>query len=281
MSYRSSRSSNGYGHTTRAGSSVRSGGSVRSGTASRMGTSLSMSNGPTLLPPMASSRDPFLLAAAEREPTSQELKEEIAEIERERHRLEESWKSLEKAAMAKSGGSNGILAEDQAEPTIQLRPPTADGGAGGGGGTKRMSALLRRPSFTRRPLSQVVESPVSSPSPPRSPYQSSSSKLGSGSRRSPIPPSPNLPVVIRMGDHSPARQGSPRSISASFVSTTPFRLLVSDTRDGEMDEVGEGAGLGVEEVRRRRRATDERYEKRLEYLRARLRGALLREGLKS
>lgn len=50
------------------------------------------------LPPMPSSADPFLFASSEREPTSQELKTEILELEQERKRLGESWQGLLRGA---------------------------------------------------------------------------------------------------------------------------------------------------------------------------------------
>lgn len=264
-----SRSSYGGGHGTRGGSSMRSADSMRSGgtgAGSRLASSVLSAGSPTMLPPMASSRDPFLLAAADKEPTSKELKQEIEELERERRRLEQSWKSLERAALARAGDKAPPPPAEAQDVTLEIGAPKVQAG-------NRVSTLLRKASFNSR-------------------LDSSYNGTGLGfashdGRLSPIAASPRETSSPVSGRESPrrltSRSSSPQLSNGharSFTNSIPAQMLAISSVEEALPATADPDGLAVDEVRRRRRATDERYEKRLEYLRARLRGALLKEGLR-
>ncbi|GAA5896272.1 hypothetical protein JCM5296_002932 [Sporobolomyces johnsonii] len=200
---------------------------------------------PSSLPPIPSSTDPLLFAATDREPTSAELKREIREIEEEWGRMRESWRGVMEERV--QGWEAEVGAEvarrvsefGREEAEERRKQEEGAGGAGGAGGKK---GLFRRASFT----------PSSSSSSSSSPSSRTSSSLPATTLSLPaFLVNPNLPLPTTLSAALPPH---------ALDSTSSLRASLA-------------------EVRERQRRTEEKYEKRLEFLRARARGARIREGL--
>ncbi|KAJ7459712.1 hypothetical protein FB451DRAFT_1405614 [Mycena latifolia] len=99
---------------------------------------------------------------------------------------------------------------------------------------------------------------------------------GSGTRGLPVPPVPPLPLGMSLG-----QMGSTPSLSRSS-GHLPMGVVREDEAVLTIDLDDEREfGLEMEELRRRREEVAARYEARLEYLRAKLKGAELHEKLLS
>ncbi|GAA5865553.1 hypothetical protein JCM1840_001440 [Sporobolomyces johnsonii] len=198
---------------------------------------------PSSLPPIPSSTDPLLFAATDREPTSAELEREIREIEEEWGRMRESWRGVMEERVqgweAEVGAEVARRVSEFGKEEAEERRKQEEG-AGGAGGAGGKKGLFRRASFT--PSSSSSSTPSS---------RTSSSLPATTLSLPAFLVNPNLPL--------------PTTLSAALP---PHALDSTSSLRASLAEVLE-----------RQRRTEEKYEKRLEFLRARARGARIREGL--
>ncbi|GAA6020587.1 hypothetical protein JCM10207_008677 [Rhodosporidiobolus poonsookiae] len=190
------------------------------------------------LPPIPSSSDPTVFAAATREPSSKELLVEIDDIDREWRRMSESWNDALDRAVRKWRSAVG---DEVVERLGGLVAPVASPVVGGGVGVGVASPVAKKGLFRRASFNVAnQQSPPSVPSPPPPPA-------------APLPP---------------------------WLSDPPTATLPSDLPD-DIDLTTRALVSEVENVRQRQQQTNEKYERRLEFLRARLRAAEIRERLKA
>ncbi|KAH8925595.1 hypothetical protein BT69DRAFT_1101597 [Atractiella rhizophila] len=202
------------------------------------------------------------------DPTSEELRQEIADLESECKRVVESFEGLEVRTLAKyraTPTSHGPVLPpglqhltkltDERTPT-NSRPTSPSVERSGMGGDResinsRTSSLRRMGSFLAK--NQPKPKSESSTSPSRKPPSSfPSSKLS----------------------EADMKIGNGKSTNGVQVVDGQVVVEVKGSNDEDAKLVQE-----LEELRKRRRTVEEKYEERLEYLRARLRGALIKEGI--
>lgn len=222
--------------------------------------------GRPLLPPMASSMDPFIFAAADKEPSSAEIKQEIVEIESERERLGESWDGLELALVEKW--------RDKVDPETLERLLSAPGEEKG---KKRMMGRTNSGEVEKLASPDVDKSMSRAQSILRK--TPSLPKLATkGHQRTPSTSS------LRGRSSKPTSDRDPSSAPPSRVvvspSSTSTRLLKSILPQEEVERSRQTFEEELKELRGRRGGTEEKYRARLEYLETRLQGAVLREKLR-
>lgn len=197
------------------------------------------------LPPITSSTDPLLFAATGREPTAEELAKEIKEIEEEWERMRESWRDIVRNKVEVWERQVGEPVARQARESIQKdndRPNNELSGTSreGGGTVTGKKGLFRRASF----LSSHSLQPSSAAAP----------STPSTTTKQPLPPfllSTRLPFPPDF-----EAKLSPHQIEPTLA----FRAT-------------------MEEIADRQRRTEEKYERRLEFLRAKETGARIKQGL--
>ncbi|GAA5863561.1 hypothetical protein JCM8547_007285 [Rhodosporidiobolus lusitaniae] len=202
------------------------------------------------LPPIPSSSDPTVFSRAEAEPSAKELREEIREIEEEWERVRETFRGIvegkvrewrEEVGEEVVERCGGMVREENGTNRVSALSPTISNGDLATPADKRSST-----SFFRRRSSTALlsPSPSSSSLSPRPSASSSSSPLF-------LPP---------------------------FLLSHPPAPLPSDLPD-DLDALTRTLVSSVLDVRARQKATDERYGKRVEFLKAKERAAELRERL--
>ncbi|GAA5830012.1 hypothetical protein JCM11251_006844 [Rhodosporidiobolus azoricus] len=213
------------------------------------------------LPPIPSSSDPSVLAATDREPSSAELRDEIAEIEAEWRRMGENWDAVLGDKVGRWRGEVGEEVVQRSGGMVVLsRAGLAEVGQkatrrGEGDETvKGKKSIFRRASFNVTSHNMSLPStptPATSALPPPSTVPLPAFLLPSTSSLSTSPTSlatpPSLPPDLNLPD-------SLLTLTNSFISD-------------------------VSSIREKKRHTDEAYQKRIEFLRSRLRGAEIREGV--
>ncbi|GAA5930194.1 uncharacterized protein JCM15063_004740 [Sporobolomyces koalae] len=196
------------------------------------------------LPPVASSTDPFLFAATDREPSVEELEKEIREIEDEWTRMRDNWKEIVRnktrlweievgADIAQDARARARFSSSRSEVGT-LDPGRAEQKDGASGKRK----MFKRASFlpsTRATL------PISSATVPAD--------------------DPGLPTFL-LSTEAPL----PPDFEARLCS--PPLLDATHTLRASMEQVLE-----------RQRRTEDKYEKRLQFLKAKERGARIKLGL--
>ncbi|KAG5648440.1 hypothetical protein DXG03_005014 [Asterophora parasitica] len=214
--------------------------------------------------------------------TTSEIRQEISAVEAEARRLMDAFNGLEMTTLAKLQRQHGRTLQDSAaaadsmwmmvpEGRSQRRVVIADSDVASlrsatSGGTA--ASMTRK---TRSKGSLTAPTPLNSTRPGSLRRKNSSSSVGSGERklggRSNIPPVPALPASY---GHLGVASHSNVSLARSHVtmSAVPEDEQTEGKIESEMDD-----------IRRRRDEVSERYAARLEYLRAKLKGAQLHEKL--
>lgn len=203
-----------------------------------------------LLPPIASSSDPFLFAATGREPTAAELGDEIREIEDEWTRMRDAWRELEENRVEAWRRQVG---DDVARRVGDLaRRERAERGRDANDGTEDENDRdARRPKTVRKGLFKRAS--ILALPPPRSTVTNGASDASSSSGRA-------LPRFL-LSLATPLPADFEQTLSPHSVEPT-LALRVA------MDELAD-----------RRRRTEDKYERRLEFLRAKETGAKIKQGL--
>lgn len=191
------------------------------------------------LPPITSSTDPLLFAATGREPTVQELEREIREIEAEWERMRESWREIVRGRIEKW--------ESQVGPAL----------------VKRVRGAART----------EVQSSTETKGNGMLPVQSTGAKRGLFRRASFLAPTQavtNPTATTPTNPTLPQYLLSPNSpLPVEFeTSLSPHELEPTLSLRTAMGEVLE-----------RQRRTEENYQRRIDFLRAKETGAKIRQGL--
>jgi hypothetical protein len=217
--------------------------------------------------------------------TASELRQEILAIEAEARRLMDAFNGLEMTTLAKiqrktylngdgklSESSSWSMSHEGQSPTKRVTIVDSDvastKSATSAGTTPSM---LRSPQSARRPRPKIgLHSSPGSGSGLKN--MNSTSSFGSQERRThpPVPPLPTLPSGYGK------MVGSMSNISLTQSAPQTAMSTLSE------DEAGVEGGKVDDEmdsIRRRRAEVSRRYEVRLEYLRAQLKGAELHEKL--
>ena len=191
------------------------------------------------LPPITSSTDPLLFAATEREPTVKELEQEIKEIEGEWKRMRESWKDI-----------------------VQQRVDTWEKQVGGNVAAKAREAAALESHEARRVTTVNGEGGQTS--------KVGHEKKGAFKTASFLPSHSTTPPTIVATASLPSFLLSPsRPLPPEFIANLPPHLL-EPTRTLQ---------TSIGEILDRQQRTEEKYERRLEFLRAKERGARIKQGL--
>lgn len=238
--------------------------------------------------------------------TSQDIKKEIVAVEAEQRRLIDAFNGLELTTLSKARRHH------QGRPSLKGSEGVADSQWGGsdtkshkrfdpsesdaisvrsGVSTKTTPSvapsLARSASSVRNKTLRAKSSHVLNPSLNLTPSSSlhrkdSSSSFASGGRRferslgTPPPPVPAIPLTVSHG-HLRAANSSSISLARS-ANHLPMDVLHED-EDRSETRPEEDSEQEVEDIRRRREEVNMRYQARLEYLRAKLKGAQLHEKL--
>ncbi|GAA5981327.1 hypothetical protein JCM5350_004366 [Sporobolomyces pararoseus] len=199
------------------------------------------------LPPITSSTDPLLFAATSREPSAEELASEIKEIEDEWERMKDSWREIaRKRVEVWENQVGGTIVQEArrlaAHETVQIA--TEQNGFDKAGGTMTgRKGLFKRASFL--PSSQASTITSTAVEPRRQ-------------TRSTSPPS--LPQFL-LSSKAPLPPDFESKLSPHLLEPTlSFRVAMEELLD-------------------RQRRTQEKYERRLEFLRAKETGARIKRGL--
>lgn len=194
------------------------------------------------------------------EPSAAELRREISDLEYECSRLLETFREMERSVIAKyrSGPASSEAAAALGFASAEL-------------GLPRGLEADRDPNVPvrGRPISFLAPLPTAATLRARS---ANGGTLRKSKRRGPnfgqrsIRPSEN-----DMPSTPPSVHSSPASVSSP-------RLAASAALEGDAEQE-EALRTEVEGILGRRQAVEEKYEKRLEYLRAKLKGAMIRERL--
>lgn len=236
--------------------------------------------------------------------TSQDIKKEIMAVEAEQRRLIDAFNGLELTTLSKARRHH------QARPSLKGSEGVAES-QWGGSDTKshkrfdpsESDALSVRSGTSTKTTPSVAPSVARSASSARNktlraksnlsqslsitPSSSlhrkdSSSSFASGGRRferglgTPPPPVPAIPLTVSHG-HLRAANNSSISLARS-ASHLPMDVVHED-EDRSPTQPEEDSEQEVEDIRRRREEVNMRYQARLEYLRAKLKGAQLHEKL--
>ncbi|GAA5906093.1 uncharacterized protein JCM6883_002548 [Sporobolomyces salmoneus] len=201
------------------------------------------------LPPITSSTDPLLFAATGREPTAQELEREIREIEGEWERMKESWKGLERGRIQdwerQVGGTVVKQVREMARREREQRQMSQEKVEKKDEGQIAKKGIFRRASFL--PSSQRATA---------TPATIEQSRITTTSTLS----DPPLPQFL---------------LSSKIPLPTEFESNLSP----HLLEPTLALRISMEELLDRQRRTEEKYERRLEFLRAKEKGARIRDGL--
>ncbi|KAG5639202.1 hypothetical protein H0H81_005681 [Sphagnurus paluster] len=218
----------------------------------------------------------------ERLQTASDIRQEILAVEAEARRLMDAFNGLEMTTLAKLQRQQGRMYESSTLPDgmwtlvpdgrSQKRVVIADSDvaslkSAASGGTRSVhSGRKGRPKGSLNP--SVTLSSTATGSLQR---QASTSSVGSLERklggRSHIPPVPAIPASF-------GNLGAGRISSASLVRSASHVTSNIASEDGQTSLESE-----MDDIRRRREEVSERYAARLEYLRAKLKGAQLHEKL--
>ncbi|GAA5958334.1 hypothetical protein JCM3765_004796 [Sporobolomyces pararoseus] len=199
------------------------------------------------LPPITSSTDPLLFAATSREPSAEELANEIKEIEVEWERMRESWREIaRKRVEVWENQVGGTVVREARQSAAQetAQASTEQNGFGTAGGTVAgKKGLFKRASFLPSSQSSTSSSAILNSRPPT--HSTSHLELPQFllSSKTPLPPD----FQSKLSPHL-------------FEPTMSFRFAMEDLLD-------------------RQRRTEEKYERRLEFLRAKEKGARIKQGL--
>ncbi|KAF9065168.1 hypothetical protein BDP27DRAFT_1332392 [Rhodocollybia butyracea] len=227
--------------------------------------------------------------------TSADIKREIAAVEAEERRLMDAFNGLEVTTLAKN--TRGHHRHDSRPTTIVEIPPSYSDSTSGASSTPLcpfhtlgMSGHTARSttrSAHRIDSSRTLPSKLSfgSVSKPGSLHRkSSSSSMGSsvatGKRRLPLtPPVPVPALPSGLSGHSNLGQLGNASHSSLNLTRSTGHLPMSSVPEHEVKLDDYEVYKEIEEFRKRRENVSKRYEERLEYLRAKLKGAQLHEKL--
>lgn len=238
--------------------------------------------------------------------TSQEIKDEIMAVEAEAKRLMDAFNGLELTTLTKNQrhhirpnlrstdwgkGSNGESAWTGSNGRSRIDLTDNDGlsvQSGTSGGTSpsfdpssmsRSAYSIRKAGRPKATSNQLLSmGSISRPSSLR--RQNSSSSVVSTERRGgrvvKPPPVPVLPTM-----HLQSASRSNVSLARSIAGQLPMMPEEDKSMSGTVDtlRLEQDEGDEMEDIRRRREEVSVRYEARLEYLRAKLKGAKLHEKL--
>ncbi|KAF8650146.1 hypothetical protein AX16_005381 [Volvariella volvacea WC 439] len=243
--------------------------------------------------------------------TSQDIKEEIAAVEAEARRLMDAFHGLELTTMTKIQRRQALSAgeDDSVESTWTLIPPDGQSarrlpihGDSDAASTRSGASAGTAPSMARSAHSASVRKvvirsksnlttgslAVSHGSKPSSLHRKNSiSSVTSQERKHMLKNSvpPPVPAIPAAYGHLAAHNASSVSLARSN-GHLPLAAGVEDDKSSvgnsplrRIETGKQGAESEIEEIRRRRDEVNSRYEARLEYLRAKLKGAQLHEKL--
>ncbi|KIY65230.1 hypothetical protein CYLTODRAFT_424537 [Cylindrobasidium torrendii FP15055 ss-10] len=213
------------------------------------------------------------------EKSSADIKQEIAAIEAERKRLMDAFSGLElstltkrKTRQASTDGSVYTLTPDTPTTPRRMRGSDSDSMSVRSGTSVSTTHTGRRVVVRQKTSSSLATNSSKLSTPSRKPSNSSMSSSLRGGYGGIVPPIPSLPSGLSSGmNGSSTSLNMMRSTGHLPMSSVPEHDIEQPPPvnvDSEMDE-----------IRRRREEVGQRYEARLEYLQAKLKGALLHEKL--
>jgi hypothetical protein len=202
--------------------------------------------------------------------TAAEIRQEIENVEGEGKRLLDAFNGLEISTLTKRQNRSGCgpMVRDAIDSTWTLVPDRRPLRRGPDSDT---TSLLSNDSSRTSP--SIAMSTRSSRRTPLSPVKSNAASIP------PVPSLPSSPAAVADDDVS-----SSSSLSlARSRSHRALRSLVESDELSEMDSHEEGDAFVLDkelsDIRRRREEVLDRYEARLDYLRAKLKGAEIHEKL--
>ncbi|KAG7445787.1 uncharacterized protein BT62DRAFT_981160 [Guyanagaster necrorhizus] len=239
--------------------------------------------------------------------SSEEIKQEISAVESERMRLMDAFHGLEVTALTKKHHQRqGKIYEDSSGgdvstwtliPDSRSQRRMAMGSADSDVTSIRSGTSINTTYTGRRVVRQKTTSSLATPSRPGSLHRKNSvSSVSSGRAAAAAggglapPPVPSLPMGMSLNQGYNASGSninltrSPGPPSMYSVPEDEIRSVDGKSTPGrsgkkEMDEMEDEMEQKMEDIRRRREEVSMRYEARLEYLRAKLKGAQLHEKL--
>lgn len=239
--------------------------------------------------------------------SSEEIKQEMAAVESERKRLMDAFHGLEVTALTKKHHQRqGKIHEDSSVgdastwtliPDSRSQQRLALSSADSDVTSIRSGTSINTTYTGRRVVRQKTTSSLATSSRPGSLHRknsvssvSSGRATGTGGGGLAPPPVPSLPMGMSLNHgytasgssinlSRSAGQPSMRSVPEDEIRSVAGRSASDRSAKKEKDEMEEEMVREMEDIRRRREEVSMRYEARLEYLRAKLKGAQLHEKL--
>ncbi|KAK0187880.1 hypothetical protein F5146DRAFT_1061162 [Armillaria mellea] len=239
--------------------------------------------------------------------SSEEIKQEMAAVESERKRLMDAFHGLEVTALTKKHHQRqGKIHEDSSVgdastwtliPDSRSQRRLALSSADSDVTSIRSGTSINTTYTGRRVVRQKTTSSLATSSRPGSLHRknsvssvSSGRATGTGGGGLAPPPVPSLPMGMSLNHGYTASgssinltrssgQPSMRSVPEDEIRSVAGRSASDRSGKKEKDEMEEEMEREMEDIRRRREEVSMRYEARLEYLRAKLKGAQLHEKL--
>ncbi|KAK0487627.1 hypothetical protein IW261DRAFT_1448918 [Armillaria novae-zelandiae] len=239
--------------------------------------------------------------------SSEEIKQEMAAVESERKRLMDAFHGLEVTALTKKHHQRqGKIHEDSSVrdastwtliPDSRSQQRLALSSADSDVTSIRSGTSINTTYTGRRVVRQKTTSSLATSSRPGSLHRknsvssvSSGRATGTGGGGLAPPPVPSLPMGMSLNHGYTASgssinltrsagQPSMRSVPEDEIRSVAGRSVSDRSGKKEKDEMEEEMVREMEDIRRRREEVSMRYEARLEYLRAKLKGAQLHEKL--
>ncbi|KAK0201977.1 hypothetical protein DFS33DRAFT_1036925 [Desarmillaria ectypa] len=234
--------------------------------------------------------------------SSEEIRQEMAAVESERKRLMDAFHGLEVTASTKKHHQRGKIHEDSSAgdastwtliPDSRSQRRMALNSADSDVTSIRSGTSINTTYTGRRVVRQKTTSSLATTSRPGSLHRKNSVSSVSSGRAAGIgggglapPPVPSLPMGMSL-NHRYTASGSSINITKSSghpsmrsVPEDEIRSVAGRSASGRSDKKeADEMEDEMEDIRRRREEVNLRYEARLEYLRAKLKGAQLHEKL--
>lgn len=228
--------------------------------------------------------------------SSGEIKQELAAVDAERKRLMDAFNGLELTTLTKRNQRQGKIHDDGRDLSTWTLIPSQR--RGDSDATSVRSGNSVNTTYTgRRVVRQKTSSSLATmSSKPGSLHRKNSVSSMSSGKGMPStngglapPPVPSLPINVALGggfNNSSTSINLSRSTGHLPMTSVPEDDSKSasghSSKSGaqrQRDEADQEMELEMEEIRRRRQEVSTRYEARMEYLRAKLKGAQLHEKL--
>jgi len=236
--------------------------------------------------------------------SAKEIQQEILNVEAEARRLMDAFNGLEVTALAKfqrnhvrpslrsadfgrSSNTESNWGVDSAEARSQRRINLADDTMSMRSGTSSVTPSLARSAYSAKKttrsktqLNPSVSMPATHSRPGSLHRKNSTSSVTSDKKSGKAVAAPPVPTLPHSFSHGHLKAASSSNISlARSMGHQPMNTVLEDERASTIRMEPDEVETEMDDIRRRREEVQQRYDARLEYLRAKLKGAQLHEKL--